>query len=170
MGYGMNKEKKIAPRDFGRRRAPSRISSLFPIADTLLGAAYADDLVPLNEDGSQDEEKKLTGQRLIIGGEQNLLAFNEALTGCEVLEHRQPDRHYHLPEGDDHDQAVALGEVPAAHHPVALTGGDGGGDDDGEPGDPGDHPRLVVEEPTHDEHPDRQRVGPRVADRGAELG
>jgi len=51
-------------------------------------------LVPLNEDGSQDEEKKLTGQRLIIGGEQNLPAFNEALTGCEAGQERSIEIEY----------------------------------------------------------------------------
>ncbi len=45
----MAKKISIAPRDFGRRPAPSRISRLFPIADGLLGAAYSDEDVPINE-------------------------------------------------------------------------------------------------------------------------
>jgi putative colanic acid biosysnthesis UDP-glucose lipid carrier transferase len=39
----------MAKKDFGRRRAPSRISYLFPIADTLLGAAHSDEDVPVSE-------------------------------------------------------------------------------------------------------------------------
>ena len=43
------KDVQAIGKDFGRRRAPSRISYLFPIADTLLGAAYSDEDVPINQ-------------------------------------------------------------------------------------------------------------------------
>lgn len=52
------------------------------------------DLAPRNEDGSLDEEKRLEGQRLVLGGEQNLPAFNEALAGVEAGQEREIEVEY----------------------------------------------------------------------------
>ena len=52
------------------------------------------DLAPRRDDGSLDEEKKITDQRLIVGGEQNLPAFNEALTGVEAGQEREIEIEY----------------------------------------------------------------------------
>jgi trigger factor len=52
------------------------------------------DLAPRQEDGSLDEEKRLSGQRIILGAEQNLPAFNEALQGVEAGQEREIEVEY----------------------------------------------------------------------------
>jgi trigger factor len=52
------------------------------------------DLAPRLEDGSLDEDKRLQEQKLIVGGEQNLPAFNEALLGAEAGQEREVEVEY----------------------------------------------------------------------------
>jgi trigger factor len=42
------------------------------------------DLVPADQDGSFDPEKKIEDQKLVLGAESNMPAFNEALTGVKA--------------------------------------------------------------------------------------
>ncbi len=58
------------------------------------GDQIALDLAPRKEDGSLDEDKRLAGQELILGGEQNLPAFNEALAGVEAGQEREIEIEY----------------------------------------------------------------------------
>lgn len=46
------------------------------------------DLVPENEDGSLNEERRIPDQNLILGGENNMPAFNEALQGVKIGDKR----------------------------------------------------------------------------------
>jgi trigger factor len=52
------------------------------------------DLTPRRDDGSPDEERRLEGQKLVIGDERNLPAFNEALTGAEAAQEREIEIEY----------------------------------------------------------------------------
>ena len=52
------------------------------------------DLVPRQDDGSLDDQKKITDQRLVVGGDQNLPAFNEALAGVEAGQEREIEIEY----------------------------------------------------------------------------
>jgi len=52
------------------------------------------DLAPRQEDGSLDQEKALEGQKLILGDERNLPAFNQALAGVEAGQEREIEVEY----------------------------------------------------------------------------
>ncbi len=47
------------------------------------------DLVPLDDDGQPLEDRRLTGQRLELGAEQNLPEFNQELAGVEAGQQKQ---------------------------------------------------------------------------------
>lgn len=69
------------------------------------------DLVPEQEDGSLDEERRIPDQKLILGGENNMPAFNEALQGVQVGDRRTVEVLY----PGDHPNETLKGRTLAFH-------------------------------------------------------
>lgn len=68
------------------------------------------DLVPLGDDGEVQEDRRMAGQRLILGDEQNLPEFSEGLLGVVASEEREIRVEYpgDYPNADLREQTVVF--------------------------------------------------------------